>query len=454
MDHADVIIIGAGLAGLTSARELIRAGKSVLVLEARDRVGGRLLTREVMPGVHLDLGGQWIGPTQDRVAALAHEFQLQTFPTYNLGHHTLFANNKISHYKGTIPNLGLRALLDIGRAQKKLDKMANMIPLHAPWEAVKAQEWDRQTFDTWIEKHMSTKAGKNGLHIFSEAVLAAQSHEFSLLHALFYIRSGSGFEKLIDTEKGAQRDRFVEGAQALATRLAEPFKDCIRLKTPARSIVQKSDSVVIETGQGAYGAKHAIVAIPPTLAGRILYDPPMPAVRDQLTQQLPHGAVIKCMAFYSTPFWREQGLSGFATGDNGAVKLIFDNSPQDGSTGVLLAFLEGERARELGCIPADERRQAVVNSLKLYFGERAAQPENYMDQDWVAEEWTRGCYGAHFPTGTWTQFGAALRKPVGRIHWAGTETATRWMGYMDGAIESGVRAAQEVLKVVDFGSQS
>lgn len=445
MEHADVIVVGAGLAGLTAARELTRAGKNVLVLEARDRVGGRLFTREVRPGVYLDFGGQWIGPTQERVAALVQEFHLQTFPTYNLGQHTLLANGKISHYKGTIPNLGLRALLDIGRAQKRLDQMAAQVPLEAPWNAPKAKEWDSQTFDTWVEKHMSTKAGKNGLHVFSEAVLAAQSHEFSLLHALFYIRSGSGFEKLIDTENGAQRERFVEGAQSLATRLSAHISEGLRLGTPVRSITQKNDSVQVETNEGTFKSERAIIAIPPTLAGRIHYDPPLPSLRDQLLQRLPNGAVIKCMAFYSSPFWRDGGLSGFATADDGAVKLVFDNSPHDGSFGVLLAFLEGARAREFSCLPPDERRRMVLACLQCFFGERAGKPNDYIEQDWLAEEWTRGCYGAHFPTGTWTQFGHTLREPVGRIHWAGTETATRWMGYMDGAIESGIRVAKEVV---------
>lgn len=445
MEHADVVVVGAGLAGLTAARELVRAGKSVLVLEARNRVGGRLLTREVLPGVHLDFGGQWIGPTQDRVAALVQAFQLRTFPTYNLGQHTLLADNKISRYKGTIPNLGLRALLDIGRAQKRLDRMAAQVPLEAPWKAPKAKEWDSLTFDTWVEQHMSTKAGKNGLHIFSEAVLAAQSHEFSLLHALFYIRSGSGFEKLIDTENGAQRERLIEGAQSLALRLAAQTGEGLRLGAPVHSIIQRNDSVQVESRNGSFKAEYAIIAIPPTLAGRIYYDPPMPSLRDQLMQRLPNGAVIKCMAFYPVPFWREQGLSGFATADDGAVKLVFDNSPYGDSVGVLLGFLEGARARELSCLPDGERRQIVLSCLQRFFGERAGRPEDYLEQDWLAEEWTRGCYGAHFPTGTWTQFGAVLQEPVGRIHWAGTETATRWMGYMDGAIESGIRVAQEVL---------
>jgi monoamine oxidase len=192
-------------------------------------------------------------------------------------------------------------------------------------------------------------------------------------------------------------------------------------------------------------AARVIVAVPPTLAGRITYDPPLPAVRDQLTQRVPAGSVIKCHAVYDTPFWREAGLTGQATGDRGPVKVVFDNSPPAGSPGVLLAFLEGKAARRLNRVGPAERRDAVLGSLVDFFGPHAAKPVEYVELDWSEEEWTRGCYGAHFPPGVWTQYGPALRAPVGRIHWAGAETATVWSGYMDGAVQSGERAAAEVL---------
>ena len=445
----DVVIIGAGMAGLTAARELTRAGKQVLVLEARDRVGGRLFSHEIAPGIWIDLGGQWLGPTQERAYALAQELGIELFPTYQEGASLLYQSGTLRRYQGVVPNVGLLALLDFGRGIARLDQMAQAVPLEAPWNAPHAAQWDAITFATWIERTMRTAIGRWGLTLFAEAVFAAEPYEFSLLHALFYIRSGGGVERLSGMRGGAQQDRFRFGAQSLAQRLAAELGERIRLNSPVSRIQHDSAGVVVYGGEQAYRARAAIVAIPPTLAGRIHYDPPLPPARDQLTQRLPNGSVIKCFALYPTPFWREAGLNGFVTSDTGPVHLVFDNSPPDGSVGILLGFMEGAAARQMSRVSPEERRQAALTCFARYFGERAAKPDLYLDHDWNAEVWTRGCYGAHFPPGTWTQFGHALRPPVGRIFWAGTETATRWMGYIEGAIESGIRAAQEVLETLD-----
>lgn len=446
--EADVVIVGAGLAGLMAAQEIVRAGREVIALEARDRVGGRVLSQEIAPGVTVDLGGQWLGPTQDHAYSLVKALGLELFPTYQAGEHVVFHQGRLKRYQGAIPNIGLRALLDIGRAQKRLDTMAKQIDLHAPWNATHANLWDSITLEQWADKTMSTYAGKRGVSLFSEAVFAAEPSEFSLLHTLFYIHSGTSFDCLISTHGGAQQDRFTHGAQRMAQGLAATLGDRLCLNAPVRKIEQTNDRAHVHTDSGVYTGKCAIVAIPPTLAGRIDYSPPMPPDRDQLTQCLPHGSVIKCMSLYAEPFWRERGLSGMATSDTGPVRLIYDNSPANGTPGILLSFLEGEAARTCGRMSQEERRQAVIDCSVRYLGEQARKVEDYFELNWSAEPWTRGCYGAHFPTGVWTQFGHALRAPVGRIHWAGTETATRWMGYMEGALESGIRAAQEVLEIM------
>jgi monoamine oxidase len=191
--------------------------------------------------------------------------------------------------------------------------------------------------------------------------------------------------------------------------------------------------------------RRAIVAIPPALASRIRYEPLLPGFRDQLTQRMPLGTVAKCMAIYDEPFWRADGLTGQATSDTGPVKLTFDNSPPDGSPGVLLGFLEGQRARDMGRVSPEERRAAVIDCFRRLFGERAAKPERYVERLWADEEFSRGCYGSLMPTGAWTNYGEALRAPLGPLHWAGAETAEVWSGYMDGAVRSGEAAAQEVL---------
>jgi len=206
----------------------------------------------------------------------------------------------------------------------------------------------------------------------------------------------------------------------------------------------------VSTPDSVITAKRVIVAVPPMMAGRIGYDPPLPGLRDQLTQKAPMGSVIKCLAVYDRPFWRDDGLSGQAAGDCGAVRATFDNCPPDGSPGVLLGFVEGANARRLARLEPAERRREVFECFERYFGPKAAHPVDYIEHDWTGEQWTRGCYGAHFAPGTWTQFGPALRPPVGRIHWAGTETSTEWCGYMDGAVRSGERAAAEVADLEAF----
>ena len=442
----DVIVVGAGVAGLVAARRLDAQGLSTLVLEARNRVGGRLLRHALSDSVVIDLGGQWLGPSQERAYALARELGLTLFPTHTEGESLALLGGRLQRYSGAVPKLGLLPLMDFGGAVAKLDRLAKEVPLDAPWSAPQADAWDSETLASWAQRTMRTKLGRWGIQLFSEAVFAAEPNEFSLLHALFYIHSGGGFESLTHTRGGAQQDRFVEGAQSLALKLAAHMGERVRLNQPVVRIQHSAQGVCVATRAGAtYAARAVIVAIPPTLAGRIEYDPPLPAVRDQLTQRLPNGAVIKCFAVYDRPFWHEQGLSGFAVMECDPVHLVFDNSPPDVSCGILLGFIEGAQARQMSAVDPAMRRAAVLECLARLFGERARQPETYIDHDWSAEVWSRGCYGAHFPPGVWTQFGRALREPVGRIFWAGTETATRWMGYIEGAIESGERAAQEVL---------
>ncbi|MGQ9658000.1 MAG: flavin monoamine oxidase family protein, partial [Fimbriimonadales bacterium] len=383
---------------------------------------------------------------QDRAEALARELGLRLCPTYTEGESLALIGGRLQRYAGSVPKLGVMALLDFGSAVAKLDRMAKQVPLDAPWEAPHAAVWDSETLASWAQRTMRTALGRWGIQLFSEAVFAAEPSELSLLHALFYIHSGGGFEPLTATRGGAQQDRFVEGAQSLALRLAEQLGERVLLNQPVVRIQQSAEGVQVTARSGAtFTARAVIVAIPPTLAGRIEYDPPLPAVRDQLTQRLPNGAVIKCFAVYDRPFWREQGLSGMALSDCAPVHLIFDNSPPDASCGILLGFIEGAAARQMSLADTHTRRAAVLECFGRLFGERARQPEAYIDHDWSAEVWSRGCYGAHFPPGVWTQFGRAAREPIGRIFWAGTETATRWMGYIDGAIESGERAATEVL---------
>ena len=445
---ADVAVIGAGLAGLCAARDLTGTGSSVVVLEARDRVGGRLLNEDIGDGKIVEVGGQWVGPTQDRVLALAAELGLETFTTYREGATLVEHDGRLRRFRGTIPRINPAVLVDVAQAQLRLNRLSRRVPVEAPWEAADASRLDSQTLATWMQRNMATKAGRALLQLGVEAVWAAEPEDMSLLHALFYVRSAGSLELLFDTEGGAQQDRIVGGSQLLALRLAEALGDDLVTGTPVRRLVHGGDGVTVEADGATVRARRAIVAIAPTLAARIDYDPPLPAYRDQLTQRMPLGTVAKCMAIYDEPFWRRDGLSGQGLATAGPVKLTFDNSPPDGAPGVLLGFLEGRHARELGRVSAERRREAVLACFARLFGRRAASPDRYIERLWAEEQWTRGCYGCHMPPGAWTGFGRALRPPIGPIHWAGTETATVWSGYMDGAVRSGESAAREVLAAV------
>ena len=449
MHEADVVVVGAGLAGLAAARALRAAGASVVVLEARDRVGGRLHNHDIGDGKVVEVGGQWIGPTQDRLAALAGELGVDTFPTHSEGFNLLEYGGRVRRYTGTIPRINPAVLVDVERAQRRLNRMARRVPLEAPWEAPGAAKLDGQTAATWMRRNLATSSGRMLLELGIEAVWAAQPEDMSLLHVLFYIHSAGSLELLFDTDGGAQQDRFVGGSQLIPIGMAaELGSERVVLGAPARRIEHGPDGVTVHSEREIARARRAIVAIAPTLAGRIAYDPPLPGYRDQLTQRMPLGTVAKCMALYSEPFWRSDGLSGQATSERGPVRLMFDNSPPDGSPGVLLGFLEGRHARELGRLRPGERRTAVIDCFARMFGPRAAEPDDYVERLWAEEEWTRGCYGCHMPTGAWTSYGAALHPPLGPVHWAGAEYAHVWNGYMDGALRSGEAAAAQVVEVL------
>ncbi|HEX6543894.1 MAG TPA: flavin monoamine oxidase family protein [Ktedonobacterales bacterium] len=443
--HVDVGIIGAGLAGLMAARQLVAAGVSVRVLEARDRVGGRIWTRPASDGTVLDLGAQWIGPTQQRMIRLAAELGAETFKTWDSGNNIQYAQGERRVYSGAIPTADRLVAADVMEAMLALNMMAMRVPPDAPWTAPDAAAWDAQTFATWLDANVSSSGARSLLELAIQAVFSAEPRDLSLLHVLFYTRAAGGLMDLVGVTCGAQETRFTAGAQTIANRIAEALGERIVLNAPVHTVSQEHGGVRVESDALILTCERVIIALPPTLAGRLRYRPALPGLRDQLTQRMPMGTVIKVHCIYPAPFWRDERLTGQASSDTGVVRVTFDNSPQDGSRGVLLGFIEGDEARVWGQRSPNERRAAVLECLARYFGERAGNPLDYVEQSWAEEEYTRGCYAGYMPPGVWCMYGPALRAPVGRIHWAGTETATVWNGYMEGAAQSGERVAAEVV---------
>lgn len=477
-ESADVIIVGGGFAGLTTANRLVQSGLKVIVLEARDRLGGRTKTESFTQSkIKLDVGGQWIGPTQDYVLNMIKKFKVETFKTPDDG--LTLVETEQKNGKGTFHSYPARpgltqsvaikifkaTALDFSALYDGLDKLASTVNLQKPWLTPNADYFDSMTLHTWMEVQVAKlgpieikKVDERIRNLFRgviHTVFSTDPKKISMLHAMFYIKSGGGLDSLINVTNGAQDSRFKLGTENLVQKLAESIQGSVRLNQQVKTIEQSASGVIVTTQSAKYRAKKIVVAVPPTLASRIDYSPKLSSDRDQLTQSYPMGSTIKVIAIYKTPFWRNSTtgaasgkLSGQAFSPYRAITATFDNSHPDHTEGILVGFIIGPNAEKLRRLPAEERRQAALEALKEYFGNEALTPLDYEEHDWSQEEFSRGCYVGYLPPGIWTSLGEALTRPEGHIHWAGTETSDVWNGYIDGAIRSGYRAAHEIVSAI------
>ena len=439
--NADVVVVGAGFAGLSAARDLLRFGHEVVVFEGRDRVGGRSATTTIA-GTPVDLGGTFVGPTQDAVLALAAELGCKTVPTYSRGKNLIRWRGRVRSYRSTIPRLSILELLDVSRIQWRFERACRQVPVQTPWTAPTAHKLDELTLDGWLRSVHASASTRDLMAIMARVTWGCEPQEVSILHAVRYVKAAGGLGPMLDVKGGAQQDRFPGGTQQIAMRMADELGPRVVLNAVVRRIERHADGAVeVSSDRGQISARSAIVAIAPAHRAGIVFDPALPAEYQKLAQHWPQGKLSKAYAAYDTPFWRANGCSGEALSDEGPVFITFDVSPADEGPGILLGFTD---ARTFDPLPAADRRDRALAGFATLFGDAALHPIDYVDHCWGTEEFAPGGPTAAVPPGSWTTYGPWLREPVDGIHWAGTETADKWTGFLDGAVRSGKRAAAEV----------
>ncbi|XP_067109499.1 amine oxidase [flavin-containing] [Osmerus mordax] len=446
----DVIVVGGGISGLSAAKLLKASGLKPVVLEARDRVGGRTFTVRNKETTYVDLGGAYIGPTQNRILRLAKEYNVKTYKVNEEESLVHYVKGKSYPFKGSFPPMwNPFALMDYNNLWRKMDEMGAEIPREAPWRAPHAEEWDKMTMKQLFDKTCWTGAAQRFATLFVNVNVTSEPHEVSALWFLWYVKQCGGTMRIFSTTNGGQERKFVGGSSQISECMAEELGDLVKLESPVYSVDQTGDKVVVETlNKETYKAKYVILATPPGLNMKMHFNPEMPPLRNQLISRVPMGSVIKCMMYYRENFWRKKGYCGSMVieEEEAPIGLTLDDTKPDGTVPAIMGFILARKCRRLAGLTKEERKKRICEIYSRVLGsEEALHPVHYEEKNWCEEEYSGGCYTAYFPPGILTQYGRVLREPIGRLYFAGTETATEWSGYMEGAIQAGERAAREIM---------
>jgi monoamine oxidase len=444
-DETDVCVIGAGFAGLAAARKLVAAGRDVIVLEARDRVGGRVWNREMSDGTVVSAGGTWLGKGQDRMFALCQELGMATYPQFEDGEVLLDIDGSQYRYRGLLPNFGLQHVAALGLGLWRLNRLVKRVPIDSPWKAPGAGKLDALTLSEWVGNPVNVPSKKAQAMLLAclGTFFCVDPAEVSLLGSMVLAAGGGGFQYYADT-KNTETHLIDGGSPQVAARMAGTLGDRVRLSSPVRAVRQENGSVEITADGAKVRARRAVMATPPSVATKIDFDPALPTDQAYLLRRYLPGAVIKTIVSYDEPFWRADGLTGETVAPASPIPVTIDQSPRGASPGVLTSFAIGPGALRLAGLPAEERREEWLKELSKRLGPKARTPSAYLETDWSAEPWSLGGMIGHLPPGVLTSYGPAIRKPAGHVHWAASEWATTMHGLMEGAVRSGERAGDEV----------
>lgn len=437
MTQVDVAIVGGGLSGLTAAWELVRQGHDVEVLEAQDRVGGRTFNRTIA-GVTVDGGAAYVGIRQTALLSLAEQLGVDIFSVPTRGEPVLVVEGE--RVEGGAADLPEEDARQYDALLAALEELIASVDIEEPWKTPDARHLDSLSVDAWAaERGITSRPAIRVLSMTLITVLGSVASRISALWAGWYFAQGGGYAFLTNPHGGAQEAKFVGGSQSVSLRLAEELGDRVSLESPVRRIITGDDGgATLDLGDRQVHAQRVIVACSPSEAAKITFEPGLPEARQKLNEGWLLEGTHKPFLAYERAFWRDQGLSGEISSD-GAMGVVMDASPASGRPGLLLAFTDEAKMPN----SPEGRRDGIAADLATVLGDEALNVIDYVETGWRENPWISGCVSP-LPPGFLVDLWPTMNDPVGPIHWAGTETARRSAGYMDGAVRAGQRAAGEV----------